>query len=122
MPCAMTALRPVSLPVHGALELLVGLATMAAPFALGFSPAGSMLAVVAGALIVGLSLGAVAPDGPRPALPVATHHAFDYALASGLLGAAVLLGLAGDRTASAYLTTAGLAQLALNVSTRYSRR
>lgn len=115
---AMTTFRLISLPAHGALELLAGLLTMAAPFLFGFGPAGTVVAVVIGAIVVGLSL-ATTDDG---ALPIAAHFAFDRGLALGALGAAVLLGLAGDRAAALFLALAGLALVALSVTTRYSAR
>jgi len=112
----MTALRPIPLPLHGALELLIGLLALAAPFALGFSPAGAVVAVVAGACAVGLAL-----DAPQTAR-VAAHHAFDYGLAFGLVAVALPLALAGDATAALTVAALGLAQLALNAVTRYSAR
>ena len=119
----MTALRLISLPVHGALEMLVGFAVMATPVALGLSPAASVIGVLIGTLIVGLSLTSTAVEGEgRGPLPVSTHHAFDYGLATGLLGAALVIGIAGDAVAAASFAFAALAQLALNLTTRYSRR
>ena len=106
----MTALRLISLPVHGALEMLVGLTTMAAPFLFGFTPAAAIIGVSVGALLVGLSLASIAPDGVgRHPLSVASHYTFDF-------------GLAGDRAAALYFGIAALAQLALNLTTRYSLR
>ena len=123
MICAMTALRLISLPVHAALEMLVGLATMAAPFVLGFGPAGAIVGVSVGALLVGLALAGTAPAGVgRQTLSVASHHAFDYGLATGLVGAAAVVGLAGDRIAAVFFAAAAIAQLSLNLTTRYSAR
>ena len=120
---AMTALRLISLPLHAALEMFVGLATMAAPFVLGFGPAGAVIGVVIGSLFVGLALSASAPEGAgRHPLSVASHHAFDYGLATGMLGAAVVVGLAGDRVAAVFFAAVALTQLALNLTTRYSLR
>lgn len=112
----MTALRPIPLPLHGALELLIGLLALAAPFALGFTPAGAVVSVLAGACAIGLALDA--PQSER----VATHHAFDYGLALGLVAVALVLALAGDGTAALAIAGLGLAQLALNAATRYSAR
>lgn len=119
----MTALRLISLPAHGALEMLLGFALMAAPIALGADLAGAALGIVLGALLVGLSLSSTGEEaaGRRP-LAVSTHHAFDYGLALGLLGAAVVLGAAGDAVAAAIFAAGALAQLALNLTTRYSVR
>lgn len=119
----MTTLRLISLPVHGALEMLVGFFLMAAPLALGLSTAAAVFGVVVGAVIVGLALSSTGAEAEgRHTITVATHHAFDYGLVTGLLGAAAILGFAGDRLAAVLFATAALAQLALNVTTRYSHR
>jgi hypothetical protein len=114
----MTAFRLFSLPTHGALELLAGVATMVAPFVFGFTPAGTVVAVVIGALIVGLSLAAASPE--QRSLPIAAHFAFDRGLVIGLLGGSVLIGLAGDAGAALFLALTGVALLALSLTTRYS--
>ena len=114
----MTALRLISLPTHAALELLAGLAVMVAPFVLGFGPAGMVSAVVLGALIAGLALTAASADSST--LPISAHFAFDRGLALGLLGGALVLGLAGDRAAAALFAAAAVGQVALNLTTRYS--
>src|SRR5437588_4049385 len=103
----MTAIRLISLPFHGALEMLAGLFTMVAPFLFGFTPAGAVAAVGIGALIVGLSLATASTE--RGALPIAAHFAFDRGLVIGLLGAGVLVGLAGDAGAALFLALTGAA-------------
>ena len=119
----MTALRLISLPVHGALEMLVGFAVMATPVALGPSPAAAIFGVLIGTLIVGMSLSSTGDEGEsRRSMPVSTHHAIDYGMAIGLLGAALVIGIAGDAVAAAIFATGALAQLALNLTTRYSAR
>ena|SRR5436305_6085381 len=123
MSYAMTALRLISLPVHGALELVVGLFVMAAPVALGLSAAAAIIGVVVGALIVGLSLSSTGSvTDARGTMTIATHHAFDYGIALGLLGAAAVVGLAGDGKAAIVFAATGIAQLSLNLITRYSQR
>jgi hypothetical protein len=114
----MTAFRLISLPVHGALELVVGLATMAAPFALGFGSAGLIAGFLIGALIVGMALST--EPGERGGVSVATHFAFDRGLVIGLLGAAVVFGAAADRAAALFFALAALALLGLSLSTRYT--
>ena len=113
----MTALRPLSLPAHGAAELTLGALTMAAPFLLGFGSAGTVLAVVAGAVAFGLALSAA-----DPSVSVRAHHTYDHAMAVAMLGSAVVLGLLGDALAVVYFGAAGAVQLALNAATRYSGR
>lgn len=111
----MTAFRVLSLSSHGAIELLLGLLLIVAPFALGFELAAGVIAVTAGALLVGLALSA------DQSLPVSAHHAFDHALAAALLAAAVIVGFGGDRGAGGAFAVAATAQLMLVASTRYVR-
>lgn len=118
---AMTAVRLIPLPIHGALEFATGLFLLVAPFLFGFGPPAAIVSVVVGVLVVGLALGAATAE-PRSGLPIATHYAFDYGLAFGLLGAATLLAAAGDTVAGVVLLATALAQLALNLTTRYSLR
>lgn len=116
----MTALRLISLPTHAVLELVGGIALMAAPFVLGFTAAGLVAGVVVGALVVGLALSAATTDGSG--LPISAHFAFDRGIAVGLLGGALILGLAGDAVAAAVFAAAALGQAALNITTRYTAR
>jgi hypothetical protein len=111
----MTTFRIITLPTHAAIELLGGLALLAAPFVLGFGSAGLILAVVLGVVLVGLALGA-AED-----LPVTAHLTFDQAVTAGLVAAAVVLTVGGDGVAALTFALAALLQLALTLATRYSR-
>ncbi|MBB4664827.1 hypothetical protein [Conexibacter arvalis] len=112
----LTALRPLSLPTHGAVELLLGVLALAAPFALGFGPAGVLLSGLIGVLAIGLALDATQPRA------VAAHQGFDYGLAFGAVAVALPLALAGEGTAALFVALIGAAQLALNAGTRYSGR
>jgi hypothetical protein len=114
----MTALRLISLPTHAALEMAGGFVLMAAPFLLGFSNAGLVVTVALGALIVGFALSAIPVEGRS--VPISAHFAYDRGIAIGLLGGALMLGLADDVAASLFLAGAALVQVLLNVTTRYS--
>jgi hypothetical protein len=114
----MTAFRLISLPVHGALELMFGLALMVAPFALGFGPAGIVCGVVLGALVAGMAFSTT--PGERGGVPIAAHFAFDRGLVIGLLAAAVMLASIDDRAAALFFALVALAQLALSLTTRYT--
>jgi len=107
-------LRRLSLPEHGAVELLVGVALIAAPFVLGFAPAGLLASMTAGAILAGLALS----DG----LPISTHMAADTLAAAALLGVAVALAAAGEAVAGGLLAAAGAGELALGMATRWTRR
>ena len=71
-------LRRLSLHEHGAIELLTGLALVAAPFVLGFGPVALVASLTAGALLAGLGLS----DG----MSISAHMAADTALAAALVG------------------------------------
>jgi hypothetical protein len=105
--------RRLSLTEHGAVELLAGLALIAAPFAFGFGPAGLVASMAAGAVVAGLGLS----DG----MTISAHMAADTAVAFGLLGVAVAVG-SGDSVAGGVLACAAALELALTVCTRWTRR
>lgn len=113
---AMTALRPISLPLHGAFELLLGIVALVAPFALGFTAAGAVVSVLLGVLAIGLALDATQTRR------VATHHIADYGIAFAAVALSLPLAIVGDAAASLVLAAVGIAQLGLNASTRYSAR
>jgi hypothetical protein len=113
----MTALRLMPLPMHAALELLVGLALIAAPFALGLSTPALVAGAIVGALVAGLALQAVEPGGTS----ISAHHAADIGVALGLAGAALVFATV-DGPAAVLFGAAALAQLALNLTTRYTTR
>jgi hypothetical protein len=106
-------LRRLSLPAHGALELLLGLALIAAPFVLGFAPAGVIACAAAGALLAGLGLSAE--------MPVSAHMTADTAVAMAMLAGAVGVS-ATDSVAGGLLAAAAACELALGACTCWTRR
>jgi len=90
-----------------------------APFALGFGPAGLVVSVAIGAVVVGLAISTV--DDGRGALPVSAHGTFDRILACVSVAAALALSSTGDAPAATFLAALGLAQLLISSATRYSR-
>ena len=107
--------RSISLPIHAALELALGLALLAGPFALGLEPAGLVAAFSLGVLLIGLAL--AGPDS----LPLSTHQAFDLAMVAALAGGGLGLGISGDPVAGLLLAVVGGLQLALLTLTRWAR-
>jgi hypothetical protein len=106
----------LSVPAHGALELVVGLALLGLAFALGLGAAGLVAAVAAGIAVAGLGLSG------GDALPLRTHQALDQALIAALGGGALALAIGGQGTATLLLGGAALAELALLATTRWTRR
>jgi hypothetical protein len=111
----MTAFRLISLSTHAVIEMLVGLALLSAPLALGFGPAGLVVGVALGVLLTGLALGAAEN------LPISAHLTGDYALIGALLAGSLALSTVGDDAAAITFLVAGVVQLTLALTTRYSR-
>jgi hypothetical protein len=117
----MNVSRRIPYAAHGAFEFPLGLALMAAPFALGADPAGAVIAVALGFLIAGLALTSV--GGPRRgALSLSAHESYDQVLALGGTGGAVALAIVGQGATAVAVLVASLALLALSLATRYSGR
>lgn len=107
--------RSISLPIHAALELALGLALLAGSLALDLEPAGLVAAFSLGVLLTGLAL--AGPDS----LPLSTHQAFDLAIVAALAGGGVGLGVSGDPAAGLLLAAVGVLQLVLLTLTRWAR-
>jgi hypothetical protein len=107
-------LRRLTLHEHGAIELLTGLALVAAPFVLGFGPGALVASLTAGALLAGLALS----DG----MSISAHMAADMALAAVLVGLAAALAAGGDGIGASVLAAAAAVELALTAGTRWTRR
>ena len=113
----MTALRLIPLPIHSALEMLLGLAVGVAPFALGLGAPAAFVGVLAGALLVGLALQALDVD-----LRIGAHLAADQGIALGMAASAAVLAATGHAGAAALFAGAAVAQLILITTTRYTSR
>lgn len=112
--------RLIPLSVHSALEIVLGTAIMAAPFVFGLGPAALITGFLVGAVIIGLGIGSSGTSGSRGSIPVGAHAAYDGGIAIGLVGAGLLFGVAGDTGALLLLVGAGLIQVALSATTRYT--
>ena len=117
----MTALRLIPLPVHSALEMLLGLVVGAAPFALGLSAPAAIVGVVAGVLIVGLALQSL-DAGTGADVAISAHLAGDQGLALGLAAAGGVMAVAGDPIAAALFAGAAIVHLGLILATHYTAR
>jgi ABC-type branched-subunit amino acid transport system permease subunit len=118
----MTAIRLTPFPIHVALRLTTALATMISPFVIGFSAAGTVVAVAIGAIVAGFEMRAVPDERGQIPRAISEIHAFEWGAILGLFGAAIVLGLAGDMAALATLSAIAVVQVAGNLTTRYSVR
>ena len=108
--------RNLSLETHGALEVLAGLATLLAPVVLGFAPAGLIVSVALGTLLVGMALTLTEARGST----VVWHRDFDSLFVIATALAALCLALAGQWSASIFLASLVAVQALLNLGTRYA--
>jgi hypothetical protein len=116
MMVRMRISRGFTLPTHGAIELLAGIAMMIAPAALSFSVAGLLVSVTLGAILTGTAV-SLSTREPRP---LASHSHFDtvFVLATAL--AALALAAAGQTSAVLFLAVIVVVHALLGFSTRYT--
>lgn len=108
--------RPLSLPVHGAIEFLAGLVMMLTPVALSFSAPALIVTAVLGAVLTGSALGLTS----QQARSVASHSHFDSVFVLATAAAALALAIAGQLAAVVLLSAIVALQAALSFSTRYA--
>jgi hypothetical protein len=114
----MTLTRGIPLHLHGAIEVFLAPAVMAAPFILGFGQFATAVAIAFGALVLAIALQI---EGPGRAVPISAHAELDYALALFALLSGLGIAIAGGAWAeSAFLVGIGAAQVGLTASTRFS--
>jgi hypothetical protein len=117
----MIAGRQLTLPAHGAIELLLGLATGVLPFLLGLGAPATVGFLVAAALLVTVALdGGITDERGLPALPPLSHRGMDITLVVVLAIGAVAAALGASTTAGLGLLGIALAELILLTVTRYA--
>jgi hypothetical protein len=112
--------RAISLPIHGAIELLTGFVVAVVPFLIGASAVAASIAFALGAVIMGAATGATISDTPGHRFSVSWHAAFDRTVAALLVLLTVAAALAGDLLAGGVFLAAAAVHIALIATTRYS--
>lgn len=113
--------KPFNIEMHAALELVLAGALILLPYVLGLPPGSVMVGIAVGGLLAGLAITGSDPRS-RGGLPLSAHAAYDWALATGLVGIAIVLGFASGPASLIFFLAAGLAEFALAASTSYSAR
>jgi hypothetical protein len=109
--------RTVPVTLHGALEVFLAPAIMAAPFVLGLGEVATAIAILVGAVMMGSALSLV---GERRTVPLSAHAGFDYTLAWIAVAGGLVAGLLGDPAGMSFLVGVGAAQALLTATTRFS--
>src|SRR5438270_12190566 len=107
--------RGFTLPAHGTIELISGMAMLFAPVALGFGAAGIVVSVALGAILMGMGMTLTGRLGQV----IAWHSHFDSVFVLGSSVAALGLALGGDKRAALFLAVLVGVQAILNFGTRY---
>jgi hypothetical protein len=115
----MTFARLISPALRSGLLMSVGSVLMVLPIVTGMSSAVVVTGIAVGALQTALGIAGTDSEG-RGTLPLSAQAAYDRGLALGLLAVGVLFGVLGQGAALLLFGLAGLAVLAVTVTTRYS--
>lgn len=107
--------RGFSLPAHGTIELIAGMAMMVAPVVLGFGAAGIVVSVLLGAILMGMGMTLTGRLGQV----IAWHSHFDSVFVLGTAIAALSLAATGEKSAALFLAVLVGIQAILNFATRY---
>jgi hypothetical protein len=108
--------RRLTLPAHGAIEVLMGIALMLFPVALGFAPAGLITAVLLGAILTGAAL---ALNTQPISSSAVFHNEFDSGFIAVTAIAAFVLATAGQGRAALLLAAVVVVQAMLRYATGY---
>jgi hypothetical protein len=108
-------MKRISLPTHGVVELIAGLALLIAALALDLGTTGAILIFGAGVLVTGMGLGAT------ETLSLSAHESLDRLLAILLAVGSIVAAAFDDGLAALVLLAAAATQLALTGVTRWTR-
>jgi hypothetical protein len=111
---------PISAFVHGALEYLVGVLFIAAPFLFGFDADAAVAAsIVVGVAILAVTASSALPTGLVKTIPAGLHAVLDFALAAFLIAAPFVFGFQDEGAATAFFIVLGVGHLLLTIGTRF---
>lgn len=115
----MSTSRKFTLPAHGAIEFLAGMAMMLAPVALRFGAGGLLVSATLGAILTGVGLSL---NTPAPGHTQAWHRHFDSVFLILTALAALGMAIAGQARAAIFLAAVVGALATLTAATRYAIR
>lgn len=111
---------PIPLVAHGAIEYVVGLLFIAAPFLFAYdSSAATGLSVGIGVVVLVLAALTRGPTGLVSQIPVGVHVTLDFILAVFLVAAPFLFGFSGEPAPRNTFLVLGVAHLLLTIGTRF---
>ncbi|HEV2059386.1 MAG TPA: hypothetical protein VGR11_08510 [Solirubrobacteraceae bacterium] len=115
-------LRQGPLPrfLHGAIEYVVGVLLIAAPFLFAFeSDAAVAVSIVAGVLLIAVAASTEGAGSLINSIPISIHLLFDFALAAVLIASPFLFAFSGESAPTALFLIIGVAHLLVTIATRF---
>ncbi|MBW3607139.1 MAG: hypothetical protein KY463_02080 [Actinobacteria bacterium] len=115
-------LRQGPLPrfLHGAIEYVVGVLLIAAPFLFAFeSDAAVAVSIVAGVLLIAVAASTEGAGSLIDSIPISIHLLFDFALAAVLIASPFLFAFSGESAPTALFLIVGVAHLLVTIATRF---
>jgi hypothetical protein len=109
--------RRFTLPAHGAIEFLAGMAMMLAPAILAFGAGALLVSASLGAILTGMGLSLSAA---RPGETVAWHRQFDAVFLLAMAAAALVLAASGQAVAAIFFVAMVGVQATLSFATGYA--
>jgi hypothetical protein len=111
---------PISRFLHGAIEYVVGVLLIAAPFLFAFkSDAAVAVSIVAGVIVIAVAASTDGPTSLINSLPVSVHLLIDFALAAVLIAAPFLFGFRDESAPTAFFIVLGVLHLLVTIGTRF---
>jgi hypothetical protein len=112
----------IPLAVHGLVEYVAGVLSIAAPFMFNFDSDGAtVISALLGAALLVLALTTASPTGIVRSLPIDSHIVLDYLLSLFVIICPFVFGFTDDGAASAYFLILGVGYLLMTVTTRYRK-
>lgn len=111
---------PLSRFLHGAIEYLVGVLLIAAPFLFAFeSDAAVALSIIAGVLLIAVAASTEGAGSLIDSIPISIHLLFDFAFAAVLIASPFLFGFTDESAPTALFLIIGVAHLLVTIATRF---
>ena len=111
---------PISRFLHGAIEYVVGVLLIAAPFLFGFeSDAAVALSIVAGVVVIGVAASTEGAGSLIDSIPISIHVLIDFALAAVLIAAPFLFAFSSESSPTAFFIVLGVLHLLVTIGTRF---
>ena len=111
---------PLSRFVHGAIEYVVGVLLIAAPFLFAFeADAAVALSIVAGVVLIGVAASTEGAGSLIDSIPIPIHLLFDFALAAVLIASPFLFAFSDESAPTALFLIIGVAHLLVTIATRF---